>query len=1061
VKKLISAGAALLLAFCTGISNAQVASGTISGTVKDSSGAVLAGVDVVVLNEDTGISRKVRTDANGHYSAVALSLGNYRVTGSHEGFEAAARTGIVLTVGRDAIVNFELNVGSIAQTVEVHGEAPLVETTTGSLGSLVDSRTIRALPLNGRSYDQLALLQPGVVATNPGPPNSSQLNFGTGKRFTVGGQRPVSNTFLLDGTIINDQGNGTPGGASGTNLGVDTIREFKIYTSSYSAEYGHTMGSVVTAVTRSGTNDLHGTVFEYIRNSALDARNYFDVGSSPPPFKRNQFGGVMGGPIKKDKTFFFGGYEGLRQGLGTTQIATVPTALARQGVLPSGTVTVNPTVVPYLKLYPLPNGQDFGDGSAEFLSSPVVVTNEDNFMGRVDHQLSQSTGVFGRYMYDADDVNAPTSLPGQVSVSSSRRQYATLQAQTILGPKTLNSFIFAFNRPYSLIDFHYIPNPTSLAFIPGQELGTIQVGAVAANTSRAITQLGPTAGNGIYSWAFNFFQFSDDFIYNVGKHSFKTGAALDRVRDNQRSNSNLRGTYTFPTVAALLQGRPSNEQAQFPMSSFTNGFRQWIASGYAQDDYLIASSLTLNYGLRWETVTDPREASRGGSILPSLAAASMVVSDSFFNVTKKNFEPRLGVAWRVNESGKTVLRAGTGIYHNQILPWFYGSISKNPPFAGIVNASNPPFPDGLQVLKPGALVNLLVPSPLEKTPTNYQYNLSIQQVLSKNTVIQFAYAGNTANHLEVQSEGDPAVHVVCSAALANCPAGLADGTKYFPVASPRVNPAWAGIRYYQMIGNSNYDSGTVTLRRQSPNGFEGQIFYTFSKALDENSGISPADSLRSPQAVLDPENPARDWGLADFDARHNLVFNFSYPLHLRADSNLLGKVMGNWTLNGIGTFSSGLPLTALLATSVSRNLASSLAERPNLRLGFGNNPNHGVSSGCQGFAAGTSVGNANHWYDPCAFSSPIPGTYGNLGRNTIIGPGIQDVDMALERHFELRRRASINFRAEMFNVLNHANFGLPNTTSLATGGAANAAAGRITYTITSSRQVQFALRIGF
>src|SRR6202162_1339810 len=302
--------AGLLVFLSGGIVWAQVTTGTISGTVKDSTGAVLPGTKVVLLNEETGLSRTVETDAAGRYSAPSLGLGNYRVTGTLEGFQTGVRSGIVLTVGREAVVDLTLTVGAVTQTVEVMGEAPLVESTSASLGSLVDDRTIRELPLNGRSYDQLALLQPGVTLLSPGQSSLTAFNFGSGKRFSVGGQRANSNSFLLDGTIINDQANATPGGAAGTNLGVDTILEFKIFTNSFKAEFGHSSGAVITAITRSGTNALHGTAFEYIRNSALDARNFFDVGSSPPSFRRNQFGAVLGGPIKKDKTLFFVGCDG-------------------------------------------------------------------------------------------------------------------------------------------------------------------------------------------------------------------------------------------------------------------------------------------------------------------------------------------------------------------------------------------------------------------------------------------------------------------------------------------------------------------------------------------------------------------------------------------------------------------------------------------------------------------------------------------------------------------------------------------------------------------------------
>jgi hypothetical protein len=1043
---------------------AQEATGTFTGTVKDSTGAVVPAAHIVVLNEDTGISRAVESDTAGSYTAPSLNPGNYRITATHEGFETVVRTGIVLTVGRHAVVDLSLPVGAIAQTVEVTGGAPLVETTTGSLGSLVDDRTIRALPLNGRSYDQLALLQPGVTLTSSGPPgNQSAINYGTGARFSVGGQRPNSNSFLLDGANINDMANGTPGGAAGNNLGVDTILEFRIFTNSFEAEYGHSMGSVITAVTRSGTNHLHATAYEYIRNSALDAMNYFDTGTRPPPFRRNQFGGVVGGPIRKDKAFFFAGYEGLRQGLGSTLFATVPTALARQGTLPTSNVTVNPAVVPYLALYPLPNGRDFGDGTAQYASSPTVVTNEDNVMGRLDYQLNQKTSLFGRYVYDNDFLDAPQSLPSIIRTSS-RRQYATIQAKTIFGTKALNNFRFSFDRTATTLIFHYEPAPAaSLSFIPGQDLGTLQLGTIGTANSRALTPLGPTLGQGANGWPFNVWQTGDDFSYSSGKHSFKAGFDGQRFIYNQTTGSNLLGTYTFPTFTAFLQAQPSNFQAASPLGApFENRFRQWLFALYAEDSYKASSSLTLNLGLRWEASTNPTESSGKSSSLPSLASTSMVVSPYFFHVSKYNFEPRVGLAWQVTQNGKTVVRAGAGIYHNTLLPWFYQSISKNPPFSGTLSAANPPFPGGYALLKAGSSFTLAVPAAFQMTPTNYQYNVSIQQALSKSTVLQVAYAGSSAKHLETQEEGDTPIPTICSSALNNCPAGVANGQRYFPAGSTRRNTAWSGIRYYQTNGNSSYNAGTISLQRQKSGGFQGQVFYTYAKALDMSSGTSPAETVRSPQAILDPENPSRDWGLSDFSATNRAGFNFTVPIPVRKIKNpVLGAVANGWTANGIGTFVSGLPFTPLLSTSVSRNLASTLAERPNLNPGFSNNPIHGSSPGCTGFAAGTPVGNSRNWYDPCAFSLPVAGTYGNMGRNTVIGPRLQELDGALEKTFKVREPVNATFRAEMFNILNHPNFGLPNTTALVAAGTANAAAGQITYTITSSRQVQFALRISF
>jgi len=1027
--------------------------GSISGTVKDSTGAVLPSAKVMLLNEETGISRTVQSDASGRYSAPSLGLGNYRVTGSLEGFQTEIRTGIVLTVGREAVVDLTLTVGAVSQSVEVTGEAPMVESTTATLGSLVDDHTIRALPLNGRSYDQLALLQPGVILTSPGQISTgSALITGTGKRFSVGGQRSMSNSFLLDGTNINDEANGTPGGASGTNLGVDTIREFKIFTNSFKAEYGHSTGGVVTAITRSGTNTLHGTAFEYIRNSALDVRNFFDVGSSPPAFRRNQFGGVLGGPIKKDKTFFFGGYEGLRQGLATTQIATVPTLLARQGILPTGNVRVNPASVPFVNLYPAPNGRDFGDGSAEFLSSPSVTTNEDNFMVRLDHQLSGKTGLFGRYSFDNDNITAPLNTPPFLSVASGRRQYVTLQANSVFGPKALNNFRFAYNRTHNAGDTTTVTDP-SVALVPGQPFGSLVIGSAKSTAARTLTPLGSGNGQGASIWAYNVFEWADDFSYVSGRHSFKAGVDFQRLRDNNIRTLGLRGVISFTTTADLLTGTPSSFQASSPIGVAPYwGIRQSLYGVYGQDDFAVSPRLTLNLGLRWETTTDPYDVNGKQAMLPSPSATAMVVSDRYFNISKKNFEPRIGLAWQMTSSGKTVLRAGGGIYHNQLLPWAFPQQINVPPFFGTFNTNTPVFPNPYLAFT-GASTGLLalnVMNPAEKTPADVQYNLSIQHEILRNTVIQVAYAGNKGSHIIMLREADTPVPVI-----------QANGQPLYPLGAPRRNTAWSGIRWNETGANSVYNSLTVTLRRQFSSGFQGQVFYTFSKSMDETSNVSNADSLRSPGAILDPNNRARDWGLSEFDSRHAVVANFSYQLPFRPASKVLAAAIGGWMLDGIGTFTAGIPLSARLSSSVSRDQSGVLAERPDLLPGARQNPNDGVSAGCAGFAAGTKLGGADNYFDPCAFSLPAAGTYGNLGRNTIIGPGVADIDVALEKTFKLHEEAVITFRGEAFNLMNHTNLGIPNPNPLTAAGIANASTGRITYTTTSSRQLQFALRLNF
>lgn len=1042
--------AAVCVLLCSGIAWAQGSTGTISGTARDSSGAVLPGVKVVILNEATGISRTVDTNTAGQYSAPSLSPGSYQVTATRDGFQTVVRNGIVLTVAQEEVVDLALTVGSVSQSVVVTGAAPLVETTTASLGSLVDDKTIRELPLNGRSWDQLALLQPSVVLTSPGQTGGSAYTFGTGKRFSVGGQRSIANSFLLDGTDVNDQSNGTPGGAAGTNLGVDTILEFKIFTNSFNAEFGHSSGSVTTAVTRSGTNDFHGTAFEYLRNSVFDARNYFDPASGPPAFRRNQFGGVLGGPIKKDKFFFFVGYEGLRQALATSQTAIVPTALARQGTLPTGTVTVNPAVVPYLNLYPLPNATNFGDGTGAFVSVPTVPTNEDNVMARVDYQLSAKTSLFARYMFDTDSVKAQQNLPNYLVDTATRRQYVTLQANTVLSPTALNNFRFAFNRTHSEFDPTISPAvPPSLDLIPGQELGAVIPGS-------GLQYLGSQAGNGDRTWAFNVWEWADDFAYTKGNHELKIGADVQRLEDNYFAGQTIRGQLTFPSLTAFLAGLPNNLQATGPLGVAPKwGLRQTLPAIYAQDTYKILPRLTLNLGLRWEIATDPNDSLGKNSILPSLSAPAMVPSDAYFTVGKKNFEPRLGLAWQLTRSGKTVLRAGAGIYHDQILPWAYQLELLNPPYFAKFSATNPPFPNSYTALKPGTTLAITPFTTAVQTPVAYQYNLSIQQQVSSNTVFQVAYAGSQGRYLEAQREADTFTPTFIN----NNPAD-----PFYPAGAPRLNPAFNSIQQLTFNSNSNYNSLTVSLHTRTSKGLEGQVAYTYAKSLDDHSGISASDSVRSPQDIMNPWDIHEDYGLSDFDVRNAFLGNVVYPVPFRVESRVLGTFVNGWTLDGIATFEGGMPFTGILVTStpgVARDGALNNAERPNLKPGASNNPTSGVSAGCAGFAAGTRVGTPQHWYDPCAFSVPALGTYGDLGRNTIIGPGLGDIDMALEKVFKVTEAVNATFRFEMFNVLNHANFGLPSTNAVNANGTAVGSAGLITYTLNPSRQLQFALRFSF
>lgn len=684
----------------------------------------------------------------------------------------------------------------------------------------------------------------------------------------------------------------------------------------------------------------------------------------------------------------------------------------------------------------------------------MVPTNEDNVLVRVDHQLNDKTSIFGRYEFDTDSVNAQQSIPDSFLDQATCRQYTTLQETSIPSSHAVNNFRVAFNRTYST----WVPIidpavPASTEIIPGQPLGAINVGTVGTSSgSQALTGLGNFSGKRLL--AFNIFEWGDDFSYVAGKNSFKFGGDIQRMRDNTALGNNfLRGEYTFPSLTAFLAGQPSSLTAAWPVGILPQwGLRQSLYAVYAQDDYSVNSRLTLNIGLRWETATDPKDANGHMSILPSLSAPAMVPSDRFFSVGKRNFEPRLGLAWQLDESGKTVVRASGGMYHNQILPYIYALNISNPPFLGRYLLSNPPFPDGYTLLTPNAPLSITPAVQPMKTPVDYQYNLSIQRQIFGNTVLQAIYAGNQSRHLEARREANPTTPIFTAGDFQN---------PFYPAGAPRMNPAFASMDLVEMNGNSAYNSGAISLRRRSSSGFVGQISYTFSKSMDANSGVSESDSVRSPQDVMDPFDIHRDWARSDFDVTHAVVADFSYPMPFRAGSKALGRVANGWTLDGVVTFQTGMPFTILSGANVSRDGAMYVADRPNLNPGANQDPTSATSAGCNGFPAGTPVENANNWYDPCAYSLALAGTYGNLGRNTVIGPGLSYVDLALEKSFKLPERGKATFRFEMFNVLNHANFGLPNTTALTASGAANPSAGVITYTVTSSRQIQLALRINF
>jgi hypothetical protein len=1063
----------------------QVNTGTISGLVQDSSGAVIGGATVTIRNVDTGIATALTSDVGGRYVAPNLLIGNYEVQAQQPGFRTEIRKGITLTVGRDEVINLTLNVGQTAETVTVTAEAPVIETTTAAMSSLVDDRTIRDLPLNGRSYDQLAMLQPGVVTVGAGQA-SAAFDFGTGTRFNVNGSRAYANTFLLDGTDINDHANGTPGGAAGTNLGVDGVQEFKINTSVSPAEYGRSSGGVISAVTRSGTNNLHGSAFEFIRNNAFDSLGYFEQAShggtdTLAPYRRNQFGGSLGGPIKKDKTFFFGTYEGLRQSVGTNIGPQVPTAQTKLGIVPFAafqgtnatpycppkpapatlcTVPVNPVITPYINLFQAPTpglpSSDLGDGTGLYFAAPTQVTGENYFMTRVDQQITENMRIFARYSFDKDRNVLPNFNGSAISDEHdvAHRDYSTIQVNNTLRPTLLNSFRFAFNRTFQnfddviTADLSGLPNGGS--FVTGEHFGTISFGAQGLST-QPLNFLGVDNGAPREYW-YNNYQWGDDLTWVRGAHAFKFGVNIERIQDNEITSSNSRGNYTFVDVPGFLLNQPIRFDAPPPGADAYRGLRETMFGAYAQDDFKVTQRITLNLGLRWEAITDPRDANgKMANLLNLTDPTTTVLKNSYFSVAKKDFQPRVGFAWQLNGSGTSVVRAGFGMFHDHILPYSYVALASGTPpfFTTLSDLTNPIFPIDTNLTSgPTPPPQFNVFPRTVKEPSKIQYNLTLQQQVMKNTVLEVAYIGSESHHLQENGEWNTTVPTYLN------------GQPTFPAKfkqSNRINPNFASLTTSRWDGNADYNALQVTVRRRSVRGLQYQVFYTYSHSIDDKSTIAGGESRQEPNTLLDFLNPGRDRGRSSFDARHNVVPTITYPFPFHFQHKALELIAGGWTVNGIGTFRTGEPITGRVGSNRSANGDRWSPDRPNLNPGFSNDPTSGVTAGCAGIAAGQKLGTPTLWYDPCAFSKPAAGTYGNLGRNTITGPPLYNVDFSADKGFKLTEAMNLQFRAEFFNLLDEAHFYAPGFNVF------SGSAGHVTRPTSSpdGRLVQFGLKLVF
>jgi hypothetical protein len=1037
----------------------QIVGSTLSGTVRDATGAAIPGAIVQIRNVETGITRSVTSDDAGRYSAPSVPIGFYSVSASREGFGTQTLTGIRLVVGQSASVDLSLAVGQVRQDVTVAATPATVELSTQQTSGLVDEKQVKELPLNGRSYDELMTLNPAVV--NYSDERSGGIgtsNSAVGNMFAVSGHRPQDNIFLLNGVEYTGASeiNVSPGGTSGQLLGVDAVREFNVVTDTYGAEYGKRTGAQVSIVTASGTNSVHGSAFEFIRNSALDARNYFDQGDIPE-FQRNQFGGALGGPLRHNKIFLFGNYEGFRQNLHLSDLTLVPDNEARQGYIPNSSgqetyVGVNPGAQALLALWPAQNGPDLGSGIGEAFSNPLQRIREDFGTSRADYNISEKDLLFGVYTIDDSDANTPTSNPLSSVSEALREQVASIQEQHVFSTALLNTARFGYSRAaYFFTGTTPVDVP---GWIAGRPIGAIVVGGgTALNGASQISGAGTNAGSNL-STARNLFTYDDHVYWTRGPHQFEFGGWLQQIQSNDNLAQDQYGQASFGSLTAFLQGT---------VSTFTSvpsptelGWRSLEGAGFAQDTIRISQNLELRAGFRFESTNGWNESQdRASNYLfdsSGVIGTNPRIGHSALTVNRAKFlpEPRVGVAWDPTGHSHTIVHAGFGIYHtlldnldyrlDQTAPYNTTNTLKNVPLSSlnIVPGAAPPS---------GSLISPSGVQPDAYSPTILSWSLSIAQEVAPNTSLTIGYVGSHGYHQILSEDVNEPIPTICPASP--CPSSLPAGTVYYPKGAPYANPNLANTTTWISEGVSSYNGLEVDANHRFNEGFQLRGVYTWSKNLDDGTAWNTSVGANSPAFVEFPLEPKLDWGPASTDVRNLAVVSGTWDLPFgQHDTGHVNRTLvRGWSISEIATLQSGFPFTPQLGYNPTNNGDSRDPIRPSINPDF-----HGK----------VIEGGPNQYFNPEAYVVPVSGTYGNAGRDSRTGPGLASLDASLRKTTVLTERTNLQFRAEFFNVLNRTNFGTPNEVVYsAAGPTPSPTAGVITSTSTTSRQIQFGLKLLF
>ena len=1032
----------LTLALGASVATAQTTA-AIRGRVTDESGEALPGARITAEQLATGVTRTTIGAADGRFVLPSLNVGSYEVRAEAEGFRLLVRGPITLAVRETVTLELRMAAGDFSESITVSDAPPVVNTQSGELGFLVEEKVVETLPLNGRNYTDLALLQPNVQVYLQRA-GGSVVAHGPG--ISVNGQDPRANVYLLDGTLLNDFPNGPAGSAAGTALGTETIREFRVETNAYGAEYGRNKGGQISLITKSGGNDLRGSASLFHRNDAWDARNYFDTGEKPD-FERYQLGATVGGPVVEDRLFFFFGIEHLREDLGQTLSTFVPDDQARLGLLPDPAspggfvdVGVDPAVLPYLEAYPRQNGPSIGSGIGQFTFPFEQRLRQTFVQGRLDYTPTPSRSLMARYTLDDADQLLPTDFPQFPRSFVSRNQFLTLEYRDITSANTLQTLRGGFSGTRIGQDVEANLDEPLEPFVAGRPtLGNIDIGG--------IPRFGPQISANVRLEQ-DVYSLDYSLMHIRGPHLLKAGVLLERYKPDEFNPTFSRGLFRFPSLERFLLNRPAIFIGLTPEADLDRAWESDLVALYLQDEVRLGDRLTVNLGLRYETASVPSEAQGRDVALPDLSDPEPTVGPLYRNPTNNNWSPRLGFAWDPFGDGKTAVRGGWGIYYDTNIQQNLIVTITNPPFSPRPVIPGPSFPQ--PTFDRGSVSIRPIQFDLE-SPELTTWNLSVERQIRGGILVAVGHVRSRGKNLLRNSD----VNVPT-------PEILPDGTPFFPVGSSRPNPGFSAIELKSSDGESWYRGTFVDLRKRWRGGLGFDISYMRSTAEDTTQASTFFSDATNGTTSAFPESLGPDYnrGLSDFHAKDKVTVSFIWDIPFNGDrDSLAGRLWSGWQLSGIGRYRSGNPLTVFVQNNWSRSQWA-----PALAPGVGRDR----PSFAPGRNGGNSVlGSPDQWFDPTAFVLQPAGTPGNAGRGSLIGPDLETVDLALVKNMPWSRLGGdgrVEVRIEVFNLFNRANFGTPSLiafTGTREGEEPLPTFGRIRSTVTSARQVQLGVRFRF